>query len=291
MNRRILNSILAISCLTMLFLIFSTTFPETAPAIATIDPDQLVFFQSLEERLQELTETQDGIIGMAYIHLDTGHQISINGDELFLAASTQKLPTHLIIAELVRDGFLDWGDLVTYHEDRHFETGTGKLQFEALTGEKFPVQELLELSITYSDNIAHSMLVELFAQDRAQRYEAFFTRYLPDYEEWELGYLSPNQLATILAYLYRHLHEIPEYEMVFNFMSRTLFPERLLTPTTRGAIARTIGSFDPNFHDMGIFSHPEGSYILAIMTLDMGHPAATEFMANLSDELWELHFR
>jgi len=291
MNRKILNSILIASSLTMTFLIFTATPNPISPALSLIDYEQLAFFDALEERLQTLTATLEGTIGIAYIDLETGQRISLNGDLPFLAASTQKLPTHLQIAEMVRDGLLTWDTLVTYDEATQFEPGTGRLQYEATDGDQFPVIELLELSITYSDNIAHTMLASLFAANRSQRYEAFFSRYLPDYSDWELGYLSPNQLATILEYLYRHQSEIPHYEMVFNFMSRTLFPERLLTPLTRNAIARTIGTNDPNFHDIGIFSHPNGSYILAVMTVDVGHPAAVDFMAELSDMVWEMQVR
>lgn len=295
MYQKFVIGILLIASLFILTVSALPLFPDlkvTAAAFAETNEGLLLDVDSdaasLEATLQDLVAKQLGTVGVTYLNLETGEQISINGAETFLAASTQKLATHLMIADLIHEGQLTWDTLVAYEEARDYETGTGILQFEIEDGEARSIKELLELSIRYSDNIAHSMLASVVAADKAERYEKFFPVYLPEYESWDPGYLSSDQLAKLLEHLYANKSDVPEYETIFEFMGQSAYEERLLTPTTAGSVARTLGSYETNFHDIGIFTHPDGDYILAVTTSGLGEKKAQDFMSTLSDTVWGL---
>ena len=249
-------------------------------------------FDELEQQLQNSVERAGGRIGISFKCLTTHRQISIGGDQLFFGASTVKLPTHMIIAEMIDDGLLTWDYQVTYTEN-YFLAGTGSLQFSVQEGDSFSVAELLRLSIMESDNIAHWMLVDLFTptavnlttSTMTERISMIFERYLAGETTDGTNHFSPDHLVTILSILYEGRTEIAGYERTFQYMQET-FKYRLYTSYTSGFVAHTTGTMDPYFHDVGIF-FGDSPYILAVMTHQV--EGAVNYISTVSDLVWSFY--
>ena len=225
-------------------------------------------------------------IGISYLCLTTGRRISVNGGRVFNAASTSKLPTHMMVAEAVHEGRASWNDRITFTEaDR--EGGTGILQGSIRAGDLVETRRLLELSIRHSDNIAHNMLSRRYTGQGATRRRAFFARYLPGQRVEEANRLSPNQLTTMLRILYDGQNEIPGYRTIMSHMSNTAWRDRLYTPRTRNHLSHIIGSFGGYVHDAGIFHLDDHPYVLTVMTNGVGG----RFISDVSDEVFRIHRR
>jgi len=259
---------------------------QLSSAFALLRAQQFLEMQDvLEEMLQEMVATRGGTqIGISYFCLTTRRQISINGDQFFNAASTSKLPTHMMVAEAVHQGRITWDSDVTFLAT-HREGGTGILQNSIRVGDTVPVSQLIELSITHSDNIAHHMLASAFAGRGQERRNVFFERYLLGQTPPTTNSLTSDQLMTLLRILYEGRYEIEEYEIIIAHMSNTIWTDRLYTEITADYLSHIIGTFNGFTHDAGIFhlTHP---YILVVMT----NGVDARFISEVSDAVFELHY-
>jgi len=239
----------------------------------------------LEIRLREMVNQTSGIVGLSYYCLVTGRHIEINANGHFFAASTIKLPTHMMVAEFVRDGYLLWDQRITFRSE-YFKGGSGILQHRIQPGQSFTIAELLKYSIVYSDNIAHWLLINTFS-NRQRLTESIFQRYLPSDPVVGRLIMTPNQLTEIFKVLYRDRDHIEGYGMILEHMMNTSWSNRFATELADGYVAHTPGWSDPYSHDSGIFftDHP---YILVIMT--SGVPSASDFLSKVSDMVFELHY-
>jgi len=258
----------------------SITGIEEEDLLAAIDTMQ----DELEIRLHEMVKQTSGIVGLSYYCLVTDRHIEVNANGRFFAASTIKLPTHMIVAELVRDGRLSWDQQLTF-TSKDFRDGSGILKHSIQPGHTFTVAELMIYSIAYSDNIAHWLLFHTFS-DRQQLTRSIFNRYLPGEPVVGRLIMTPNQLTKIFRVLYRDKDQIEGYSMILEHMMNTSWTNRFATEVADGCVAHTPGWTDPYSHDSGIFftEHP---YILVVMT--SGVPAAPDFLSEVSDMVFELH--
>ena len=258
---------------------------QITPALALLRAQQfLEMHDDLEIVLQEMVETRGGTrIGISYLCLTTGRQISINGDRLFNAASTSKLPTHMMVADAVHSGRITWDSHVAF-SSAHREGGTGILQNSIRIGDTVPASRLIELSITHSDNIAHHMLAGGFVGRGQDRRNAFFSRYLSGQTVPTTNSLTADHLMTLLRILYEGRYEVEGYRIIIEHMSNTIWTDRLYTETTADYVSHIIGTFNGFTHDAGIF-HLEHPYILVVMTSGVG----ARFISEVSDAVFEFH--
>jgi len=242
-----------------------------------------VMHDDLEDILQSMVDSRGGQIGISYLCLTTNRHISINGDALFNAASTSKLPTHMMIADAVHSGTITWDSYVTF-DPSHHEGGTGILQNSIRPGDTVTVGRLVELSIVYSDNIAHNMLSSAFVGRGRERMNAFFNRYLPTETTDGTNHLTPNQLMQLLQILHEGQDEVDGYRRIIEHMSNTAWMDRLYSVRTSNYLSHIIGTFGSYAHDAGIF-HLEHPYILVVMTNAVGG----DFISDISHAVFDLH--
>jgi poly-gamma-glutamate capsule biosynthesis protein CapA/YwtB (metallophosphatase superfamily) len=103
-----------------------------------------------------------------YHNLNSGQEIKFNERQPFRAASTIKLPLALYVYQLIADGKLPPDEELPY-QDHHYYGGTGIIQFDEM-GTTYTIQELVELSLKKSDNIAFIMLRERVGRENFEQY-------------------------------------------------------------------------------------------------------------------------
>lgn len=125
-----------------------------APGAAT-DPS----LARLEQQMEYVSHATDGVVGVNAVHVESGRQVSLHGNEGFPMASAFKLPVAVQIMSMVDDGRLTLDKMVSLTpQDLH--PGSGKLT-ELLfhPGVSLSVANLLELAIVISDNTAADLLL------------------------------------------------------------------------------------------------------------------------------------
>lgn len=255
----------------------NTKTPEQEP------PELTAFYHKVEQTMTNSAKSFNGDVGMTYVDLTTGKQISVNGTTEFYSASTIKVPLAMMIADKVQSGSLKWDDQLTFNEKEDYEDGTGIIINDIQP--KYSLRTLQEYSITYSDNIAKNMLYDTFGGD-VEAKKALYAHFLQKETEWDDAKFTSEDAAKILKILYKEKATNQEYQTIYDYMKNTVFHERMDTPTTSGKVAHKIGSYAGFLHDIGILE-TEQPFILTIFTngqTDSGIP----FIASVTDQLWNV---
>lgn len=115
----------------------------------------------LEAEITRLASDSGGRVGVAALHLESGGQASLNGDEAFPMASTYKVPLAVQVLSRVDRGEVRLDQLVELREgDLHPGSGLLSELFQ-VPGVSLSVRNLLELTLRESDNSATDKLFEL----------------------------------------------------------------------------------------------------------------------------------
>lgn len=221
-------------------------------------------------------------MGAAALHLGTSRHDNLNGDERFPLASVCKLPIAMNVLALVDEGKLAVdqeievlpGDVV--HEVSDIAAGWPAQR-------RFPLNEMIELMVTHSDNTAVETLfrigggasamgarfrqwqVEGVRVDRGERQCGI------DRHRNPAGFLkgprdtgTPNGTVQLLARLFRgELLSKPSTQRLAEIMkSTTTFPTRLkglLPPGT--VVAHKTGTINVSTNDSGVIYLPNGGQL------------------------------
>lgn len=239
------------------------------------------FYKKVEVALTQAKTSFKGDVGLTYIDLTTGKEISINGDKDFYTASTIKVPLAMFIADKVNSGSLKWDMQIPYNEEEDYEEGTGLLIYDIQPS--YSLKTLQEYNIVYSDNIAKNMLYDALGGDKKARTD-LYARFFKKTPNLESTQITSKEAATVLKELYKKKATNKEYLTIYDYMKRTVFHERMDTPTTSGKVAHKIGSYNDFIHDIGIFE-TEYPFILTVYTKgENGIP----FISQLTDQIWTI---
>src|SRR5580704_12244625 len=113
----------------------------------------------LEQQVEYVSHSTDGVTGVNAVHIETGRTVSLRGVEAFPMASAFKLPVAVQILPLVDDGKLTLDQMVSLTPpDLH--PGSGRLtELFFHPGVSLSIANLLELAIVISDNTAADVLL------------------------------------------------------------------------------------------------------------------------------------
>ncbi len=114
---------------------------------------------SLKLYLNSLLSSNEGKYGLSLYNMNTGEYIGINDTELYVAASSTKVPMVMYVYDAVEKGTLSFDDIIIYTED-DYEAGTGII-IKGQFGDEYTIGQLVEYAIMYSDNCAINMLIRI----------------------------------------------------------------------------------------------------------------------------------
>ncbi|WP_242596595.1 serine hydrolase [Enterococcus plantarum] len=246
-------------------------------------PELTAFYHKIEQTMTDTAKSFNGDVGMTYVDLTTGKQVSINGTKEFYSASTIKVPLAMMIADKVQNGDLKWDDQLTFNEKEDYEDGTGIIINNIQP--TYSLRTLQEYNITYSDNIAKNMLYDTFGGD-VEAKKALYAHFLQKETDWDDAKFTSEDAAKILKMLYEEKSSNQEYQTIYDYMKNTVFHERMDTPTTSGKVAHKIGSYATFLHDIGILE-TEHPFILTVFT-NGPTDAGISFISTITDQLWNI---
>jgi beta-lactamase class A len=239
---------------------------------------------TLQTELSSMSQHAPGQVGIMVEDLATGFSSSVNAYAPMPAASTIKIPVMVEVFACLERGDFDLNREVTLQQsDRDW--GWGDLA-DAPAGARYPVEKLLELMITESDNTATNMLIRLVGRSAINREMAALglrQTHLADYirSDGPIRYAlrsSPYDMVKLLTDMahYRLVDEWSSREMIAILTGQHhngLIPAALPPGTT---IAHKTGELHDTLNDVGIVYLNSEPYAIAVMatnlpTLDAGY--------------------
>ena len=132
---------------------------ETSIQLPEITPEytQIRTLDKLTDYIDYLLYHDKGQFGLTYYNYTTGDTIQIQDQELYVAASSTKVPMVMYVFHAAKEGLISLDTEIEYMES-DFEYGTGII-YKGQFGDKYTVKTLCEYSLLYSDNCAINMLI------------------------------------------------------------------------------------------------------------------------------------
>ena len=223
-------------------------------------------------------------IAVSFYDVNTGESFDINGDVLFKAGSTYKVPMNLILYDLVQAGKVDLNELVEYNHEKHYEGGSGILQ-KSLEDEHIDSQrleDLSRLSIVNSDNIAANMLMT-----GIRKYANIYREYgnMLGYQITHTGNLfTSNEMNKFLKKLYFNEKDNPYYNVLIGYMKASSSGVRIGRYIPDDIVASKYGSYQGYYNDIAIVDG-KNPFILSILTKDL--PNAETIISNVAKIIYQ----
>ena len=252
-------------------------------------------------RIAAVTKNEPGTFAIAVKDPATGLDWSI-GSHPMRSASLIKLFIMVEAFEQIKAGKLNPEERITFSETDRV-AGAGLLQ-ELPAGTSRTVEQLIELMITESDNIATNLLIDRIGapgiNDRIHSLgckDTILRRLMMDFAAAEAGrenLTSVTDVMHLLTRLYRADCVSKDADMAMRAImgrqtDRCKIP--LLLPASVTCQHKT-GELPGAEHDAGIIQTPRGTYFLAIMTEDLPDPergcqTAARISRAVFDWYWE----
>ncbi len=140
-----------IPVLALLLVLSSPATPSQAgPAASGLD--------RLERQIRNVIRGADGEVGVSLFHIESGRELSVNGDTLFPMASAFKVPVLVELFFQVKEGRISLDEEIRVGKtDQHI--GSGLLSDLTAPGIVLSVRNLVNLMMLISDNSATDLLL------------------------------------------------------------------------------------------------------------------------------------
>jgi len=257
--------------------------PSPVPAAQNIDHE-------LEQRLKTISDGAQGTVGLSVVHIENGKTVSINGNSQLPLYSVYKLPLAITVLKDVEERRLRL-DQKIHVTPAELVQGTPANDALWQKPVDYTVEQLLEFSISRSDNTSSDKLVEVVGGPLkvTERMRSLGFQNLDIHTssgEFMKTRQNPNtgsadDLAKLLVQLHRgKILEPDQVNLLRGFMQRaTTGLHRLRGDLPRGTVvADKTGSGEPDevtkvakvTNDVGIITLPSGRGHLAIAILVNG---------------------
>lgn len=234
---------------------------------------------TLENQIKAYLGKNINNVGLSYYDINSGRKIIINGDKVFIAASTSKVQMNMILADLYKNGQINPNESLRFTEDCYQE-GTGILQDQDLSN-PLALKLLTEYSIKYSDNIATNMIKQRIGYENMRDLIDAKLGHATDHSD---NYTTANDETSLLIQLYNNSASDPYYDQLIQIMKNTVFHDRLDYYLPHDIVAHKIGNLYANAHDIGII-YTNSPYIISIYTDNLSNPS--EVIADISKMIYE----
>lgn len=218
-------------------------------------------------------------IGLSYYDVNSGDEIIINGDKVFIAASTIKVQMNMVLGDLIQSGMINENEYLRYTEDS-FEAGTGILQAQDLS-KPISLSLLSDYSIIHSDNIATNMILKRINYYKMRELIDAKLGHATDNSD---NYITAKDETILLEILFNNPNSNPIYSKIIENMKKTDFHDRLDLYLPHSIVAHKIGNYGNYVNDVGII-YTKNPYILSIYT--NGIKNANEVIAHISKMIYE----
>lgn len=242
----------------------------------------LIFFSAgsyaraeLTQRLSRLVDPHDGRVGVAFIDLKTGQELSLNGSSEYPAASVAKIAVMAAAYSLANAGVLDLDQKIWFRESDKLG-GSGVLQWMR-GGRAYTIRNLIRLMIVLSDNTATKLLVDHIGMPQINAYlkssgieHSSITdpTMLKEPPAFNNNRTTPLDMAHLLVKIYRSEgFSLQGKREMLSFMRNQRYRWGLWRGVPPGTvIADKTGNLEGILNDVGIVYTKSGNYVLSVFT-------------------------
>ena len=263
----------------------SSTSISSIQEVKTITKD----YSGLKSEITNYISAFEGHYGVYFIDLKNIGEFGINDLDIYIAASTVKVPINLYLFNKIKDGSINPNDTIVYNKKIDYERGTGYIQSKK-NGTKFTIKELSKLSITVSDNIATNMLIRVLGKPNYKN----FMRTSGGVVVTNENISCPKDMALYMkkVYEFQKNNKVLGDELI-NYFENTVFNDRLTKLLPKEVkVAHKIGNYWGDswgiaYHDVGII-YSENDYVLAVMSKNIKNEAeGCDVIANISKKVYD----
>lgn len=240
----------------------------------------------LEAAMNEAMADFPGEYSVAVQDLKSGQRFTRNPDRRYHPASTIKMPVTLYTLEQYRAGKASWQDVIQY-TPADFESPGGGAFETAAYYDWYPIENLVNRSLIYSNNVAVNMLGRHFGWANIEAW----TRTIGG----DLYRVDGSPEITALSalgwwlHLYKLSQEDPESaELLLKPLGEVDYSGRITAGLPQGtAHLHKFGSYNGHYHDTAVI-YGEQPYILVVLTHGAREDEADMAIARLSAAIFRV---
>ncbi len=248
-----------------------------------IKPD-LRDLEGVKNSIELLLQDLQGEYGLYFYLLKQQRSLGIKEDQVFLAASVNKIPIMVSFYQEVEKGNLDeeGGYALQLRDIQDYGAGSMRYQDE---GTKYQYRDLIDLMGQESDNTAAYVVVNLIGEKKIQGY---LDQLGMENTSIANNTTTPKEMVDYLIRLYRdELVKGEAKEKILEALTKTDFEDRIpqgIPETVR--VAHKTGNEVQVYNDCGIiFSN--NPYVLCILTEEVVEEEAQDIIPKISRLIWE----
>ena len=265
------------------------------PSVAELESTDFKLFQdnyyqtlkplriSLNNYLNNINHNETGI----YIeHLTSGAWIGINEKDSFVWGSLLKLPIAICVMKTIEDTNLTLNSSIKIiPEDVNKDFGYLGLE-DNIVGKYYTIKQLLNYSLTRSDNTANNVLTRICADE--DYINSFYGSGVETNEiQMTQGYyVSPKLYSSFFRTLYNSgFLKKKNSNYLLSLLSNSLFKEGIPAGVDKEVIiSHKIGmkKSENQFHDCGIVYYKEEAYIICVMTKNLDYDKSNKVISDIS---------
>lgn len=125
--------------------------------------------QDLSSRFAAVLDAPSTDVKFYAMAIDESFSFGYNPDKTYFAASTVKAGLALVVYREIELGNINPNDIIVYQKGMYYD-GSGIIQFEPY-GTEYTIQQLIDYSLIYSDNIAYNTLRDMNNRRNATLYD------------------------------------------------------------------------------------------------------------------------
>ncbi len=266
-----------------------------------VEVDNTLYYECLkkpfteEELTTELNEEMNSIntliednkyrVSVKYEDLTTGFTYNYDENKVYYGASLIKLVDAIYLINKAINGEINLDtETVTY--TKNYVKASSKGMETRTLGEDVSLRDLITYAITVSDNSAHHMLIDYIGFNNLQTYGRSLGAKVILQGTDKFGHQTASDTNIYLKEAYKIITENDEYGPFLKEIMGNDYRNSYNTDDIK--IYHKYGSWDANYHDIGLNLDIEYPYAISILTLHEGGNYK-EVVQNIHEEIINLH--
>lgn len=240
-----------------------------------------------KEELYKTFKSSPEVVSFLYYDIATGYTFSYNEEVEIPASSAIKTNLAIFIMDLVSQEKADLSKKLTYTEN-DYNPGSGIIKNHVF-GTQYSIEQLLELMIIDSDNIAYLLLLNEFGSKNSREYwlnHGATTTYKSG-GSW--GSINAKDGLTYMKRLYSFYREDKHYGTKLMDLFRRARFRFLFSSTKNTEIAHKSGCASASVNDLSIVFDEQPFIFVVLTRKDAFNTSYMPFFSKISDQIYSFH--
>lgn len=222
----------------------------------------------LKKETEHIIADKKGNYGVYFADFTTGETFGINEEEMFTAASLNKVPIVAVLYYLENKGKIDLDEQITLQKKDIQDYGTGSLRYQK-PGTTYSLKTLAKLALKQSDNTAAYLLSQKIGTSVIQK---LINQWGLTQTNMEENKTSPKDMYILFAKIFNNeITSKDKTKELLGFMRETDIEDRLPARLPSSAtVYHKTGDALGSLHDVGIITEGKTIFFLGVMTSDIG---------------------